>query len=137
MEPKSPPSLRILQFVSLVLGDPDSLEAINTKLVMDRGIVAVKENNSLYMLRREAVDAPSGTTIVAPSAGPGRWFLYAAGGSGGGLPAGGTLYETSEGPINFGDTTTFARGTPTQTALAVTSGDWALPDSADATIVYS
>ncbi len=84
--PKSPPALRILLTVSTVLGGGDSLESLNTQLVMDRGLVAVVANNSLYMLRRDATDAPSGTDIVEPSAGPGRWFVYAAGG-GSTLPA--------------------------------------------------
>jgi len=74
--PKSPPALRLLLTVDTVLGAGDSLESINTQLVMDRALVAVAQNNQLYMLRREATDAPSGTTIVEPASGPGRWFKY-------------------------------------------------------------
>lgn len=80
--PKSPAALRILQSVSTVLGADDSLESINTQLVMDRGIVSCKANNSLYMLHRESTDSPSGTAIVAPAqGGPGRWFIYSPGGA--------------------------------------------------------
>ncbi len=85
MAPQSPASLRILEFVDVVLGAGSSLQSLNTQLVMDRGIVACKANNSLYMLRREATDSPSGTDIVVPAAGPGRWFIYPAGSGGGGL----------------------------------------------------
>lgn len=136
MSPYSPPALRILQFVDAVLGDGNSLESLNTQLVMDRAIVSAKDNNSLYMLRRESVESPSGTDVVAPSAGPGRWFRYPVASGGGSLPVSGSLFETAEGPITFGDTSTFAAGSASQTELS-SSGSWTLPDSAFASIVYS
>jgi len=110
--------------------------ARRTTRVAECGIVAAKDNNSLYMLRRESTTTPSGTDIVAPSAGPGRWFKYPVASGAGGLPIAGSLFETAEGPVTFGDTSTFAAGSASQTELSV-SDSWALPDSAFATIVYS
>ena len=82
--PKSPASLRILQSVATIVGASDSLESINTQLVMDRGLVTVIENDQIYMLRRSSTATPSGSDIVAPAqGGPGRWFSYPSGGAGG------------------------------------------------------
>lgn len=74
-----PADLRILNYVATVFGADDSLESINTHKVMDRAIIAVKSNDSLYMLRKESTQSPSGNDVVEPAAGPGRWFIYLAG----------------------------------------------------------
>lgn len=79
-----PADLRILRSVSTATGAGDSLEAINTNLLMDRAIVAVVSNNQIYMLRKNSSVAPSGDTIVKPVIGPGRFFKYSSGGAGGG-----------------------------------------------------
>jgi hypothetical protein len=78
--PKSNTPLRILQSVATLTGASDSLESINTTLVMDRGIVAVVASNALYMLRRDSVASASSPNIIAPAqGGPGRWYLYSSG----------------------------------------------------------
>jgi len=78
-----PADLRIVNFVATLAGADDSLESINTNKLSDRAIVACKENNALYMLRRESVAAPSGDIIVVPATGPGRWFMYPTSDTGG------------------------------------------------------
>lgn len=116
MAPKSPPALRILQFVDTALGGSGSLQGINTTLVMDRGIIAAKDQNSLYMLRREATDAPSGTDIIAPADGsPGRWFKYPTASASTGLLS--ILAYLKSAPLagqlptfNFPDSTSFVVG---------------------------
>jgi len=77
-----PAELRIVNDVATISGADDSLESINTAKLAHRSVVAVAANNSLYMLRKESTDAPSGDDIVEPVAGPGRWFKYAAGSTG-------------------------------------------------------
>jgi hypothetical protein len=76
-----PADLRILQSVATVLGADDSLEAINTNKVSDRAVVVVDAVNEFYMLRKDSTTTPSGNDVVAPVAGPGRWFVYAPGGA--------------------------------------------------------
>src|SRR4030095_5112033 len=71
-----PPSLNILTYVATVLGADDSVQAINTDKLPSRAIVACKANNTLYMLRKESTTTPSGTDIILPANGLGRWFVY-------------------------------------------------------------
>jgi len=74
-----PPGLRIAQSVPTLAG-ADGLAGINTTLFSPNAIVAVTENNSLYMLRKASVAAASSPDIIAPVDGsPGRWFLYSQG----------------------------------------------------------
>ena len=93
----SPADLRILNYVEFIAGQPNSLQAYNTFKVMDRAIISVRENNSLYMFRFEATDAQDLPRVVAPSAGPGRWFLYAPGGETGATGATGATGPSSPG----------------------------------------
>lgn len=69
----------ILPPVSVLVGDPagDSLENLNTNILAN-GVfcyVGSGAGQGEWQLQKEAVDAPNGTTIIAPTAGPGRWFL--------------------------------------------------------------
>jgi hypothetical protein len=79
-----PAALRIVNTVSTVLGAQDSLESINTEILMDRALVSCAANNFIYQLRKDSVAAPSLPDIVAPVAGPGRWVRYQTS-SGGGI----------------------------------------------------
>lgn len=102
-----PAELRILVTVATLAGASDSLESINTTILMDRCLVACKANNSLYILEKDSVAAPSPPDIVAPASAnwPGRWALYAPGGGGSG-PAPAltrTLYVSVAGNDTTGD----------------------------------
>lgn len=74
-----PAALRIVQSVATLAGADDSLASINTNLLSPNAIVLVQENNKLYVLRKTSTAAASSPNIIAPSAGPGRWFLYGEG----------------------------------------------------------
>jgi hypothetical protein len=72
----APASLRILQPVATITGADDSLTSINTNELPDGAVVQVKSSYLFYVLQKESIVNPSGTDIVEPSAGPGRWVLY-------------------------------------------------------------
>jgi len=129
----SPADLRILQSVSTVLGADDSLQSINTHKVSNCAIVACAETDSLYILRRESAATPSGEKIVAPSAGPGRWFIFEPGVAAGSLAVGNDTSNLSvslDGAANFhppvGDYTEIISSGPwslnTSTGVATWSG---------------
>jgi hypothetical protein len=104
----APASLRIDQNVATVTGADDSLKSINTTILSARAIVAVASNNSLYMLRKEATDAPSGDDIVAPNSAnwPGRWFKISSGsGSTGATGATGSTGTTGATGVTGAGTT--------------------------------
>lgn len=81
----------ILPPVSVLVGDPagDSLENLNTNILANGVLCYVGSGvgQGEWQLQKEAVDAPNGTTIIAPTAGPGRWFLKLAAGTSSGGPA--------------------------------------------------
>lgn len=74
-----PAELRIVQSVDTLSSGDNSLKGVNTNILSDRAIVIVEENNSLYMLRKESTAAESSPAIIAPAAGPGRWYRYSTG----------------------------------------------------------
>ncbi len=97
-----PADLRIAQDVATLAGADNSLESINTAKLSNRALVAVEENNSIYMLRKESVASPSSPDIIAPAqGGPGRWYLYSPGASGAVLSAPVTLsyHEATSGRL--------------------------------------
>lgn len=60
-------------------GDPtgNALENINTHVLGDGALCYVESGagQGLWQLQKASTDTPDGTTIVAPTAGPGRWFI--------------------------------------------------------------
>jgi hypothetical protein len=60
-------------------GDPagEALENLNTDVLGDGAICYVSNGagQGEWQLQKESTSAPNGTTVVAPIAGPGRWFL--------------------------------------------------------------
>jgi hypothetical protein len=68
---------RILGPRARVLGfsDSDALQNIITTELPNGSLCYVIENQSLYVLHKDSTDTPSGTKVVQPLAGPGRWVL--------------------------------------------------------------
>jgi hypothetical protein len=68
---------RLLGPRASVLGfdDGDSLQNIITNELPNGSLCYVIQNQSLYVLHKDSTDAPNGTKIVQPLAGPGRWVL--------------------------------------------------------------
>ncbi len=69
----------ILPSRQVATGDPagDSLENVNTNVLGDGAICYVESGpgQGEWQLQKASTDTPDGTTIVAPTAGPGRWFI--------------------------------------------------------------
>lgn len=69
----------ILPSRQVATGDPagDSLENLNTNVLGDGAICYVESGagQGEWQLQKASTDTPDGTTIVAPTAGPGRWFI--------------------------------------------------------------
>ncbi len=69
----------ILSPRQVATGDPtgNALENINTNVLGDGAICYVESGagQGSWQLQKTAEDTPDGTTIVAPTAGPGRWFI--------------------------------------------------------------
>lgn len=69
----------ILSPRQVATGDPvgNALENINTNVLGDGALCYVESGagQGQWQLQKEATNIPDGTTIVAPTAGPGRWFL--------------------------------------------------------------
>lgn len=72
----APAALRILNPVALLTG-PDGLAAINTSELPDGAFIVV--GSAAYQLRKTSAAATSSPEIVAPAAGPGRWFRNGTG----------------------------------------------------------
>lgn len=72
---------RILGACSTPLGAGDSLENINTTTLDDGALCYVASSHAHFELHRDSTETPNGTTIIAPSAGPGRWIIFGSGGS--------------------------------------------------------
>ena len=59
----------------LETGDGDSLENINTTILNDGCLCYVTEIAGYYILDRASVADAVGDVVIAPAAGPGRWFF--------------------------------------------------------------
>jgi hypothetical protein len=58
-----------------LLGAQDSLESINTFTLDDGALCYVTAVRERFGLQRTSTASPDGTTVIAPTAGPGRWIL--------------------------------------------------------------
>lgn len=76
-----PPALLLLTPRLTLTGDPSgSIEGINTTTVGTGALVYCRQNASTYRLDREDNSTPpDGTLVIEPTAGPGRWKLFALG----------------------------------------------------------
>jgi len=113
----------------IATGSPsgDALDNINTNPVADGALCYVKSGaQGLWELEKTATDAADGTTIVAPSAGPGRWFLKLGPGPvTGGFPIATIQNIAVAGPTTITDTfNTLAR---VDTATIAAASDVTLP----------
>jgi len=75
------PALRILGPRARLMGtsDPDALQNLDTTLLPDGSLCWVQDQAAVYALHRDSTAAASGTLIVAPGSGPGRWFVLGLG----------------------------------------------------------
>lgn len=74
-----PPTLRILGPFAAVLGAGDTLQAKDTAGLPDGAIAQVAANKRLYVLDASSSVAASGSDIVQPTTGSGRWFMQTGG----------------------------------------------------------
>lgn len=74
-DPSPPASLRLLQAVQSVLGDPESsVEYINTSLgIADGALVFCIGNQSVYQFSLSSAHTADGDRVVEPVVGPGQW----------------------------------------------------------------
>ena len=75
----APVQLRILGPFASVLGAGDTLQAKNTTGLPDGAVAQVASNKRLYVLDTSSSVTPSGSDIVQPTSGPGRWFMQTGG----------------------------------------------------------
>ena len=106
-----PATLRIAGPFANAIGPGDSLQAQNTHLLVDGSIAQVNDVQRQYYLDINSTQAPSGTLVIEPAAGPGRWFRQAGGGETGGTGATGATGATGTG-ITGATGTTGATGAP-------------------------
>jgi hypothetical protein len=72
-------TLRILGPRATLLGADDALENIVTDILPDGALCWVTEAEAPYRLHKTSTVAANGTTIIEPSAGPGRWIRESGG----------------------------------------------------------
>jgi hypothetical protein len=129
MEYLAPPALRFLGTrATVVSGDPgNSLAGINTANVMDGAMCYVQENQTQYVLDKSSTLSPFtlSNTIVAPFAGPGRWFAL----------SGATSTASFTGMVQMqGDTgQTLTIGTQDQWE-ALSTGSWTYTNATPANV---
>lgn len=115
--PDAPADLRILMVRSVLTGSPagDALENLISNELPDGALCFVASVGLVYVFRRGSTTAANGTTVVAPIAGPGRWFALPAVGPGAGDPLGmvsfSLLAGTALGSPAAGAFVTFAAAT--------------------------
>ena len=74
-DPSNPASLRLLQAVQALTGNPESsVEGINTALLQDGALVYCTQNSAIYQLDRNSARTADGLLVIAPTAGPGQWL---------------------------------------------------------------
>src|SRR3972149_1466858 len=76
VDPHSSVALRLLGTRDTIAGDPRfALQSIDTTILKNGALVYVIENTSYYGLsRNDNSTVADGVNVVAPDAGPGRWF---------------------------------------------------------------
>jgi hypothetical protein len=70
-----PADLRHLIFDTALGSDGSSLQNLNTAQLPDGASARVVGSNSVYVFFRNSQAAANGTTVIAPSGGPGRWLI--------------------------------------------------------------
>lgn len=81
MTDRSAVSLRVIGHRATLSGAAkDSLAGVNTWKLDDGCRCYVTGVHAEFQFRRDSVAAPNGTTIIAPSSGPGRWIKNEGGG---------------------------------------------------------
>lgn len=77
--------LRLLAPCASLLGtsDPDALQNLNTTTLPDGALAWVQDQFALYVLNKTSTASPSGTSVVRPASGPGRWVPASASSSSG------------------------------------------------------
>lgn len=82
MTPAAPVAQRIAGPFATALGPGDSLQAQNTNLLINGTVAQVSDVQRLYFLaKNDNTTPPSGTAVIKPAAGPGRWFQETGGGN--------------------------------------------------------
>lgn len=78
-----PPASMLLAPRVTLTGDPSaSVQGINTTAVADGALVYCLESVGTFRLdRADSTTPPNGTTVIAPSTGPGRWKAFGTGGA--------------------------------------------------------
>jgi hypothetical protein len=99
--PPPPVALRITGPCATALGGGDSLHAQNTRLLVDGTIAQVNDVGRQYYLDLDSTAAPSGTLIIQPALGPGRWFQQAGTGGGGEIDAVPTIADRDAIPMSL------------------------------------
>ena len=71
----APPEFRVLapRAVLLGAGNPAALQNVNTTELPNGSLCWVQDQFGLYALNKTSVAPPSGTSVVQPASGPGRW----------------------------------------------------------------
>lgn len=89
-----PPSLIVLSPRLTLTGDPGaSVQGVNTTTLADGAFVYCEASRSTFRLdKADNTTVPDGTTVIRPSAGPGRWKLFGGGSGSAGLPFSGMWY---------------------------------------------
>lgn len=79
--------LRVLspRAVLLGTGDAAALQNLDTTELPDGALCWVSDQTSYYVLHRDSSASPSGTIVVAPASGPGRWIILGSGSTSGEL----------------------------------------------------
>ena len=105
MIPSAPATQRIAGPFATALGGGDSLQAQNTNLLIDGTIAQVNDVQRLYFLDKDDnTTTPSGTAVIKPAAGPGRWFPESGGGGTGATGATGATGSTGPTGATVGST---------------------------------
>lgn len=74
-DPANPASLRLLQAVQALTGNPESsVENINTHLLQDGALVFCTVNAAIYRFDLSSARTADGLLVIDPVAGPGQWL---------------------------------------------------------------